>query len=98
MDDRRSESRTELHRIWRLSVDSDTFAHRLGHVLDYSASGMRLCLDGDSVLRLGEQLQIHYPGTGFSYRVEVAWARQKHHQTIVGAHLLTADASSPASR
>jgi hypothetical protein len=89
-DERRFEPRTDLHRIWNVSVESELLGHRLGQVLDYSASGMRLALDGFSVLKPGEWLEIHYPGTGYSYRATVAWSRQKHRKTIVGARLLSA--------
>jgi hypothetical protein len=87
-EERRSEPRTELHRIWTVSVESEWLGPCRGQVLDYSASGMRLALDGFSVLKPGEWLEIHYPGTGFSYRATVAWSRQKHRKTIVAARLL----------
>lgn len=87
-EERRSEPRTELHRIWTVSVESERLGPLRGQVLDYSASGMRLALDGFSVLRPGEWLEIHYPGTGFSYRATVAWSRQKHRKTIVAARVL----------
>jgi hypothetical protein len=87
-EERRCEPRTELYRIWTVSVESNLFGHRRAQMLDYSASGMRLALDAGSTLRPGEQLEIHYPGTGFSYRAAVAWCRQDNTQTIVGACLL----------
>ena len=46
--ERRGEPRTELHRIWTVSVESHRFGHCRAQMLDYSASGMRLLLDGGS--------------------------------------------------
>lgn len=88
--ERRGEPRTELHRIWTVSVESHRFGHCRAQMLDYSASGMRLLLDGGSAVQPGEQLEIHYPGTGLSYLTAVAWCRQDGRQVMVGARLLDA--------
>jgi hypothetical protein len=92
-EERRCEPRTELYRIWTVSVESNLFGHRRAQMLDYSASGMRLLLDGGSAFRPGEQLEIHYPGTGLSYLTAVAWCRQDGRQVMVGARLLHAVSS-----
>jgi hypothetical protein len=88
-EERRSEPRSELHRIWNVSVESELVGHRMAQVLDYSPSGMRLAVDGVAELKAGERLEIHYPGTNFSYVTTVAWCRQKHRKTIVAARLVS---------
>lgn len=87
-EERRLEPRSELHRIWNVSVESEIVGHRMAQVLDYSPSGMRLAVDGVAALKAGERLEIHYPGTNFSYVTTVAWCRQKHHKTLIGARLV----------
>lgn len=91
-DDRRSAQRTHLHRTWTVCVDSHAFYHRLGRVLDYSSCGIRLTLDGASLIQPVQRLEIHHPGTGFSHGVRVVWSKQNHGKTIVGARLLEAAA------
>ncbi|MBM5802000.1 MAG: PilZ domain-containing protein [Cyanobacteria bacterium K_DeepCast_35m_m2_023] len=87
-EERRGEPRKELHRIWTVSVESKLLGHRRAQLLDYSASGMRLALDGSSDARPGERLDIHYPGTSCSYRATIAWCRSSDTQTFLGAHLI----------
>ncbi len=53
---------------WRVSVESDRLGQRRAQVLDYSASGMKLALDGVSDLRPGAPLDIHYHRTGWCIR------------------------------
>lgn len=87
-EERRCEPRMELHRNWIVCVESDRFRHRRAQLLDYSASGMRLALEGDHGLRPGERLEIHHPGTRATYLATVAWSQQEHRQTLIGAQLL----------
>lgn len=95
--DRRSEPRTDLHRLWNVSVQSDALGQRLGQVLDYSSSGMRIAVDGVSIVRQGERLEIQYPGTHLSYLATVAWSTPDQTKTIIGVRLLeAADAASRA--
>lgn len=92
-DERRGEPRTELHRLWAVCVESDGFRHRRAQLLDYSESGMRLALEGDSSLRPGQRLKIHNPGTRVSYLATVAWSQQENNQTLAGAQLIGAISS-----
>jgi len=92
-DERRAEPRTELHRLWTVSVESDRLGQRRAQVLDYSASGIKLALDGVCDLRPGASLEIHYPGTGWSYQATIAWTKQDDTETILGARLLEAACS-----
>jgi len=92
-DERRAEPRTELHRLWTVSIHSDRLGQRHAQVLDYSASGIKLALDGASDLRPGAPLEIHYPGTGCSYQATIAWTTQDDTETILGARLLEAACS-----
>ena len=60
-DERRAEPRTELHRLWTVSVEFDRLGQRRAQVLDYSASGIKLAFDGVSDLRPGAPLEITTP-------------------------------------
>jgi hypothetical protein len=86
--ERRSEPRTTVHQSWNVRVESRLFAHRLGQVVDYSPSGMRLILDGAWALHPGDQIDIHYLGTSFSCLTAVCWSSEKNGQTVIGVQLL----------
>lgn len=87
-DERRSEARSTLHRTWTVRVDSEVFGTRCAQVLDISPSGIKLCLTGVSELEPGMRLAIHHPGTRCSSMATVAWCRQQHRTTTVGAELV----------
>ena len=87
-DERRSEARLALHRTWNVSVESDVLGSRVAQVLDYSPSGIKLSLAAVSGLKPGSRLAIHHPGTSCSYVATVAWCRQQHSTTLVGAQLV----------
>jgi hypothetical protein len=87
-DERRSEARSTLHRTWNVSVDSEVFGSRCAQVLDYSPSGIKLCLAAVSGLEPGMRLTIHHPGTSSSYVATVAWCRSQHRTTTIGAELV----------
>ena len=86
--ERRSEQRSTVHQSWNVRVKSPFFSNRLGQVLDYSPSGMRLALDGAWALRPTDQIEIHYIGTSFSCLTTVCWSSEVNGQAVIGVHLL----------
>lgn len=86
-EERRAELRADLHRLWTVSVESELLGQRRAQVLDYSASGMRLAIDGNRDLFPGATVAIHYPGTGWSYQATITWATNDGKETVCGVQL-----------
>jgi hypothetical protein len=87
-DERRSEDRSTLHRTWNVSVECEAFGSRQAQVLDYSSSGIKLSMAAVSGLEPGARLEIHHPGTSYSYVATVAWCDQQTSRITLGAELV----------
>lgn len=88
--ERRCEPRDTLHRPWSIRVTSELIGRRVGRVLDGSSLGLKLSIDGLHPLQPGAHLEIDYPGTQFSYSMDVVWSVQREGQTIIGTRLIEA--------
>ena len=82
--DRRPEPRTELHRRWNVTVEAALVGPQQGRILDYSASGMKLLVDGSFAVQVGDVLKVSYPGADVNYSATVVWHRHQDHDTLMG--------------
>ena len=82
--DRRPEPRTELHRRWHVTVEAALLGPEQGRILDYSASGMKLLVDGSFAVQVGDVLKVSCPGADVNYEATVVWRRHRDHDTLMG--------------